>query len=73
MNSMKKSSKTSENQPLSTCQVSCTKAIIAIDSSIMLIGRVQYQVGFLTVCRVALFFQTYVAIIIYRFNGFAGS
>ena len=26
MNSMKKSSKTSENQPLSTCQVSCTKA-----------------------------------------------
>ena len=26
MNSMKKSSKTSKNQPLSTCQVSCTKA-----------------------------------------------
>ena len=38
----------------------------------MLIGRVQYQAGFLTVCRVALFFQTYVSsyYIIYRFNGF---
>ena len=41
MNSMKRSPKTRENQPLSTCQVSCTKANSYID--IMLSDLVQYQ------------------------------
>ena len=41
MNSMKKSSKTGKNQPLSACQVSCTEANRQL--SIVLSEQVQYQ------------------------------
>ena len=48
MNSMKKPLKIGENQPLSTCQVSCAEANRLL-SIIMLSGQVQYQgkAGFL--------------------------
>ena len=42
MNSMKKSSKDGENQPLFTCQASCTK-VKRLLSIIMLSEQVQYQ------------------------------